>query len=64
MEVIAAVHARMRVLGLSMITNINDPDHPEPTTLEAVIRVAGKAITKLEAMIYRIVEGLDAEPGC
>jgi purine-nucleoside phosphorylase len=27
MENIAAVHAGMRVLGLSTITNINDPDH-------------------------------------
>ena len=29
-EVIAAVHARIKVLGLSIITNIHDPDHPVP----------------------------------
>ena len=29
-EVIAAVHGGMRVLGLSTLTNINDPDHPCP----------------------------------
>ncbi|MEZ4550667.1 MAG: hypothetical protein R2874_09375 [Desulfobacterales bacterium] len=28
MEAICAVHAGMKVLGLSIITNINDPDHP------------------------------------
>ncbi|MFH2064426.1 MAG: purine-nucleoside phosphorylase [Pseudomonadota bacterium] len=63
MEVIAAVHARMRILGLSMITNINNPDCPEPTTLESVIRVAGKAAGRLESIIVTILEGWDAEPG-
>ncbi|RJP82724.1 MAG: purine-nucleoside phosphorylase [Desulfobacteraceae bacterium] len=63
MEVIAAVHARMRILGLSMITNINNPDCPEPTTLESVIRVAGKAAGRMESIIVRMLEGWDAEPG-
>jgi purine-nucleoside phosphorylase len=63
MEVIAAVHARMKILGLSMITNINNPDCPEPTTLESVIQVAGKAAGRLEAIILKLLEGWDAEPG-
>lgn len=63
MEVIAAVHARMRILGLSMITNINNPDCPEPTTLESVIQVAGKAAGRLESIILKLLEGWDAEPG-
>ena len=62
MEVITAVHARMRILGLSLITNINDPDNPAPTTVEAVIQVAGKAAANLEAVVLKIVEEMDGEP--
>ncbi|MBA4368550.1 MAG: purine-nucleoside phosphorylase [Desulfobacterium sp.] len=61
MEAIAAVHAQMRILGLSIITNMNNPDRPEPTTMEAVIQVAGKSAKKLEAVLSKILEGLDAE---
>ena len=50
-ETIAAVHGGMKVLGLSTITNINNPDHPEPTTVEAVISVATTAVPKIEAII-------------
>lgn len=60
MEVITAVHAQMRILGLSLITNINNPDCPESTTVEAVIQVAGKATKKLETIIHSIVEEGDA----
>ena len=53
-EVIAAVHGGMRVLGLSIITNINDPDDPEPATLEEVITVAGRVTPQL----IQIVDGV------
>jgi purine-nucleoside phosphorylase len=54
-EVIVAVHAGIKVLGLSTITNINDPDQPVPTTVEKVIDVAKKAAPRLEAVIKNIV---------
>ena len=54
-EVIAAVHAGIKVLGLSTITNINDPDNPMPTTIDKVIAVADKAAPRLEAIIKNIV---------
>ena len=54
-EVIAAVHAGIKVLGLSTITNINDPDNPTPTTVEDVIDVAQKAVPRLEAVIKNVV---------
>jgi purine-nucleoside phosphorylase len=54
-EVIAAVHAGIKVLGLSTITNINDPDNPTPTTVEDVIGVAQKAAPRLEAVIKNVV---------
>ena len=54
-EVIAAVHAGIKVLGLSTITNIHDPDNPTPATVEAVIAVAKEAAPRLEAIIKNVV---------
>lgn len=55
-EVIAAVHAGMAVLGLSVITNINNPDDPEPATLEGVIATANRTAPLLEKLIEKVVE--------
>jgi len=55
-EVIAAVHAGIKVLGLSTITNINDPDNPTPATVEEIITVAGKTAPRLEAVIKNVVK--------
>lgn len=58
-EVIAAVHAGMRVLGFSLISNINDPDNPVPVTLEEVVEVAGKAASSLDRIIQNVLEHLN-----
>ncbi len=58
METIAAVHAGMQVLGLSTITNINDPDHPAPATVEAIIAVANRTAPILNRLIRRVVAQL------
>jgi purine-nucleoside phosphorylase len=55
-EVIAAVHAGIKVLGLSTITNLNDPDQPVPITVEEVIKVAKNTAPKLEAVIKNVIE--------
>jgi len=57
-ESIAAIHGGMRVLGLSTITNINDPDHPTPDTEEDIINVAKQASSNVSAMIDAIVKDL------
>jgi purine-nucleoside phosphorylase len=53
-EVIVARHAAMRVLGVSVIANVNDPDNFQPITLADVIarteQVAGR-LAQLLAMI-------------
>jgi purine-nucleoside phosphorylase len=54
-EVIAAVHAGIRVLGMSLITNTHDPDHPVPATVEDVVAVANEAAPRLEAVIKHVV---------
>jgi len=59
MEVIAAVHAQMKILGLSIITNMNNPDKPEPTTVASVLEVAGKAAPNLERIIKKVIERID-----
>jgi len=54
-EVITAVHAGIKVLALSTITNINDPDNPVPATVEEVIKVAKEAAPRLEAIIKNVI---------
>jgi purine-nucleoside phosphorylase len=56
-EVIAAVHAKMQVLGLSTITNVHDPGHSVPATVQAIVRVAEIAAPKVNA----VIEGVLAE---
>jgi len=58
-EVIAAVHADMRILGLSVITNINHPDRPVPATLDDIITVADQAAPRLARLINRLLEKLE-----
>ena len=60
LEVIAAVHAGMKVLGLSTITNIHNPDDPEPSSVEEIIAVAQAAAPKLEGIIRKVIENVDA----
>jgi len=55
METIAAVHAGMRVLGLSTITNINDPDRPVPESVEAIVTAANQAAPMLNRLIEAVV---------
>jgi len=58
--VIAAVHAQMSILGLSTITNVNDPDRPEPATVEDIIRVADAAAGRLAGLVTAIAGRIDA----
>ena len=57
-EVIAAVHAGMRVLGVSIITDQCLPDALEPATLERIVAVARAAEPKLTALIRGVLERL------
>jgi purine-nucleoside phosphorylase len=58
-EVIAAVHAEMRVLGFSTITNVHDPEKPVPATVEEIIEVAKTATPVLEKIIRKVVEKIN-----
>ena len=48
----------MKVLGLSIITNINDPDNPIPASVEEIIATAEAAAPHLEKLLQTVVEQL------
>ncbi len=55
MEVIAARHMGLKVLGLSCLTNKNLPDCMQETTFEYVVNQAKKAGKKLKNLIKEII---------
>ena len=57
-EVIVAVHAGMRVLGISILTDRCLPDALEPATLEEIIAVASRAEPHLGAVVRGVLERL------
>ena len=57
-EVIVAVQAGMRVLGVSIITDQCLPDALEPANLERILATAGTAEPQLEALVRGVLERL------
>jgi purine-nucleoside phosphorylase len=58
-EVIVAVHAGLRVLGFSIITDLCLPDALQPVSLEEIIAVANEAEGKLRTIVRRVLEKLE-----
>lgn len=54
-EVIVAVHAGMRVLGLSVVTDMCLPDALKPAVVEEILRVAAEAEPKLRKLVVGIL---------
>ena len=57
-EVIVAVHAGMKVLGISIITDAAVPETLQATTLEQIVAAAGQAEPALTALVRGVVERL------
>jgi purine-nucleoside phosphorylase len=57
-EVVVAIHAGMKVLGLSIITDMCLPDALEPATVERIIAVANRAEPNLTQIVRGVVERL------
>jgi purine-nucleoside phosphorylase len=55
-EVIVAVHAGLRVLGLSIITDMCIPEELEPASLERIIATANAAEPNLTAVVRGVLE--------
>ena len=60
-EVIAAVHASMRVLGLSIVTDMCMPDALQPASIAAILKHAAEAEPKLRKIVLGI---LASEAAC
>ena len=54
-EVIVAVHAGMRVLGLSVVTDMCLPDALKPANIEDILRVAATAEPKLRKLVLGVL---------
>ena len=57
-EILVALHAGLRVLGLSVVANVNDPDHFQPIILEEIIASAKRAEPRLQQLILHILAEL------
>ncbi|RPJ18408.1 MAG: purine-nucleoside phosphorylase, partial [Desulfobacteraceae bacterium] len=58
-EVIAGVHAGMRILGLSVITNIHDPENPSQSSIDEIIETARTATPKIEVIMRKVINQID-----
>lgn len=57
-EILVALHAGLRVLGLSVVANVNDPDNFQPILLEDIIAAARRAEPRLQQLILHILAEL------
>jgi purine-nucleoside phosphorylase len=57
-EVIVAIHAGMRVLGISIITDQCLPDTLEPASLEKILAVSTNAEPRLTSLVCGVLEAL------
>lgn len=58
-EVIVAVHAGMRVLGFSIVTDVCLPDALEPVDIRKILEVAARGGERLAKLIPPVIERLD-----
>ncbi len=59
MEAISGIHAGMKILGLSTITNINNPDTPEKADIKSIIHVAEKTSPKVGKILKEVIKHLN-----
>lgn len=55
-EVLVARHAGLKVLGLSIIANVNDPDNFQPIILQDIVEAAAKAGTRVQLLITELIK--------
>ena len=57
-EVIVGVHAGFEILGISVVTDVCDPDHLKPVSIEEIIQTANEAGPKLDQFVESFVHKL------
>jgi purine-nucleoside phosphorylase len=55
-ETLVAVHSGMRVLGLAVVTDMGLPDCLEPADIDAIIRTAAEAESRLRRLIQEYLK--------
>jgi purine-nucleoside phosphorylase len=55
------VHAGLRTLGFSIVTDLCTPEALQPVHIEKIVEVAGRGGKHLERLIPRILEHLPLE---
>ncbi|MCM8774761.1 MAG: purine-nucleoside phosphorylase [Candidatus Omnitrophica bacterium] len=55
-EVIVAVHMGLEVLGVSIVTDVCDPDHLEPVDIKEIIKTANEAGPKLDRLLEAAIK--------
>jgi purine-nucleoside phosphorylase len=58
-EVLVAIHAGMKVLGFSVVTDICLPDHLEPAEVPKILANAAIGAEKLSRLIPKIMEKIE-----
>ena len=58
-EILVAIHAGLRVLGLSVVANVNDPDAMQPILLDEIVQAAKKAGPRLAGLIREIIARME-----
>ncbi len=57
-EVIVGVHAGFEILGISVVTDLCDPDRLRPVNIEEIIRTAAEAGPKLDQLVESTIQKL------
>jgi purine-nucleoside phosphorylase len=57
-EVITALHGGLRVLGISVIANVNNPDNLTPIRIEEIVAAAQQAEPRLQQLVTEVVRNL------
>lgn len=54
-EVIVGVHAKLEILGISVATDLCDPDHLKPVNIEEIIKTANEAGPQLNKLVEETI---------
>ena len=57
-EIITGLHGGMKILGLSMVSNVNDPDNMQPILLEDILAAAQANESRLTSLVSKIIAKL------
>ncbi len=55
-EVIVAHHAGLRVLGIAVVSNVNDPDNFQPILIDDIIRESEACAVRLEQLLLEFLQ--------